>query len=137
MWYMNKQMKNLWVPVVLLFFFFSSCTSEQSKLKGTWKVSDVETQFKVKNLPSNLIQHIKDEQKKISFKVVSDSVMVLILDKSPHEAVWKMNPKTHVIKYYFSDQKGFLNTLGTLKGNEIVSESKTPLGKITVTFTKE
>lgn len=130
-------MRNTWIPAVLLLFFFSSCSGPASRLQGTWKVSDVETHFDVQNLPANIIQHVKDEQKNISFRMVSDSVMVLILDKNTHEAIWKMDPKTHVIKYYFSNQKGFMNILGTLKGKDIISESNTPLGKITVTFKKE
>ncbi|MBN2639396.1 MAG: hypothetical protein JXR65_09980 [Bacteroidales bacterium] len=130
-------MKNFWIPAVLMLFFFSSCSSQGSKLKGTWKVSNVETHFEVQNLPPNVIQHVKDEQKKISFRIVSDSVMVLMLDNNTHEAIWKMDPKTHVIKYYFSNQKDLINTLGTFKGNEIISESNTPLGKITVVFEKQ
>lgn len=134
---MTNNMKNLWIPAVLLLFFFSSCSSSESKLKGTWKVANVETHFDVKSLPANIIQHVKDEQKKISFRIVSDSVMVLMLDNNTHEAIWKMDPKSHVIKYYFSNQKELVNTLGTLKGNEIISESKTPMGKITVVFEKK
>lgn len=134
---MTKNMKNFWIPAVLLLFFFSSCTSSESKLIGTWKVVNVETHFNTNNLPPNIIQHVKDEQKKISFRIVSDSVMVLMLDNNTHEAIWKMDPKTHVIKYYFSNQKDLVNTLGTLKGNQIVSESNTPLGKITVVFEKK
>lgn len=133
---MNK-MKKLLILSAIAMFFMVSCSNPESKLIGTWKVTDVQAHFDVKNLPPNITKHVENEQKKISFKIVSDSVMVLILDKNTHEAIWKMDPKTKVIKYYFSDQKNLINTLGTVKGNQIVSESKTPLGKITVVFEKQ
>jgi len=131
------KMKKFLILSAISMLFIVACAGPKSKLIGTWKVTDVQTQFDAKNLPPNIIQHVKDEQKKISFKIVSDSVMVLMLDKNTHETIWKMDPKTNVIKYYFSDQRDLVNTLGTVKGNQIISESKTPLGKITVIFEKQ
>ena len=130
-------MKKLLALSVIAVFFITSCSNPNSKLIGTWKVNSVKTHFKMSNLPSNVIQHVENEQKKISFKIVSDSVMVFMLDNNTHEAKWNMDPQTHVIKYYFTNQKDLVNTLGTLKGNQIISNSNTPLGKITVVFEKQ
>ena len=130
-------MKKFLILSAITMLFLAACAGPKSKLIGTWKVADVQTHFDSQNIPAGIITHIKDEQQKISFKIVSDSVMVLMLDKNTHEAIWKIDTKTNVIKYYFSDQKDLVNTLGTLKGNQIISESKTPLGKITIVFEKQ
>lgn len=130
-------MKKLLALSAIAVFFLMACSSPGHQLIGTWKVSKVETNFKDTNLPKAIITHIKDEQKKLSFKIINDSLMVLILDKNTHEAKWKIDSKTKVIKYYFDDQKNSVNKLGTLEGNEIVSESHTPLGMLTVIFKKQ
>lgn len=130
-------MKKLLVPAVITAFFLISCSNTGRELVGTWKVSQVETNFKDSNLPKAIITHIKDEQKQLSFKIINDSVMVLILDQNTHEAKWKMDSKTKVISYYFDSQKNVINKLGTWDGNDITSESNTPLGKLTVTFKKQ
>ncbi|MBE0651049.1 MAG: hypothetical protein IH595_09420 [Bacteroidales bacterium] len=130
-------MKKLLAFSAMAVFFLAACSSSGHELIGTWKVSKVETHFKDTNLPKAIITHIKDEQQQLSFKFINDSLMVLILDKNTHEAKWNIDSKTKVIKYYFDDQKGSVNTLGTLEGNEIVTESNTPLGTLTVIFTKQ
>jgi len=129
-------MKKLLLATIVVVFFLASCSSPKSKLIGTWKVSKVETDFGKTKLPPELITHIVDEQKKLSFRFVSDSVMVLLLDKNPHEAYWKLNEKTKTITYYFSNQKNRVNTLGVLKGNEIINETKMPLGELKVHYQK-
>jgi PBP1b-binding outer membrane lipoprotein LpoB len=130
-------MKKLFALIAVSLFFLAACSSPSQHLVGTWKVSKVETNFKDTNLPKSVIAHIKNEQKKISFKIVNDSILVLMLDNNTHEARWKMNPKTKVINYYFHHQKNAMNKLGTWEGNDIVSESSTPLGKLTVVFKKQ
>ena len=130
-------MKKLLALSAIAVFFLMACSSPGHQLIGTWKVSKVETNFKDTNLPKAIITHIKDEQKKLSFKIINDSLMVLILDKNTHEANWKIDSKTKVIKYYFDNQKNSVNKLGTLEGDEIVSESHTPLGMLTVIFKKQ
>lgn len=130
-------MKKLLVLAAVTVFFLAACSSSKHQLLGTWKVSKVETNFKNTNLPKAVVEHIKDEQKQLSFKIVSDSVMVLILDNNTHEARWKMDPKTKVIKYYFKNKENSVYKLGTWDGNNITTQSNTPLGDITIIFKKE
>ena len=130
-------MKKLLIPAIIIVFFMMSCSNPGHKLVGTWKVSQVETNFKDTNLPKTIITHIKDEQKQLSFKIINDSVMVVILDNNAHEATWEMDSKSKVISYYFNNQKNVINKLGTWEGSDIVSESITPLGKLTVIFKKQ
>lgn len=130
-------MKKLMALTAMAVFILTACSSPIQHLVGTWKVSKVETNFKDTNLPKSVVAHIKNEQKKISFKIVNDSILVLMLDNNTHEARWQMNPKTKVIKYYFHHQKNSMNKLGTWEGNDIVSQSKTPLGELTIVFKKQ
>ena len=130
-------MKRLLALAAMAVFFLAACSNSTHQLVGTWKVSKVETNFKNSNLPKPVLTHIKNEQKQLSFKIINDSVMVLILDNNTHEAKWKMDPKTKVIKYYFDNQKNSMNKLGTWNGNNIVSQSHTPLGELTVVFKKQ
>lgn len=130
-------MKKCLVLSVITVFFLISCSRTGHQLVGTWKVNKVELNFKDANLPQAVITHIKDEQKQLSFKIINDSLMVLILSHNTHEARWQMDPKTKVIKYYFEGRKNSVNKLGKWEGSEIVCESNTPLGTMTVIFTKQ
>ena len=130
-------MKKLLVLAAMAVFFLTACSSSEHQLIGTWKVNKVETNFKDNNLPKSVVEHIKNEQKQLSFRIVNDSVMMLILDNNTHEARWKMDAKTKEIKYYFEKQKTAVHKLGTLEGNNIVTQSNTPLGTLTVTFKKQ
>ena len=130
-------MKKLLVLTVMTVFFMAACSSPGHHLVGTWKVSKVETNFKETNLPKSIVTHIKNEQKKISFKIINDSILVLMLDHNTYEARWEMNPETKVIKYYFHHRKNSKHPLGTLKNNTIISQSTTPLGALTVVFKKQ
>jgi len=129
-------MKKLLFMSVIAIVFLSSCSRPESKLIGDWKVTDVKTDFGKTQLPPPLEAHIVAEQKKISFRIINDSVMVLMLDNNTHEAKWKMD-KQHNISYHFTTQPSVVNKLGKWNGNEIVSESKMPLGKLVVTYEKK
>ncbi len=129
-------MKKILLVAVLALVFLSSCRSPESKLIGNWKVSDVKTDFGKTQLPPVLEAHIVAEQKKISFRIINDSVMVLILDNNTHEAKWKMD-KQHNISYYFTTQPGLVYKLGKWNDNEIVTDTKMPLGKLVVTYEKK
>jgi len=130
-------MKKILLASFIVILFMASCSSPESKLIGTWKVAKVDTEFGKTKLPPELITHIVDSQKKLSFRIVSDSVLVLLLDKNPHEAYWNLDKKTGTITYYFSNEEGRKNILGVLKGDEIVNETKMPLGKLMVHYQKQ
>ena len=130
-------MKKILLASFIVILFMISCSSSKSKLIGTWKVVKVETEFGKTQLPVELIKHIEDSQKKLSFRIVSDSIMVLLLNKNPHEARWNLNDKTGIITYYFSTEKGRVNTLGKVVDNEIINETKMPLGKLKVHYQKQ
>ena len=132
----KEKMKKLLLVAVMAIVFLGSCRSPESKLIGDWKVTDVKTDFGKMQLPPALEAHIVAEQKKISFRIINDSVMVLMLDNNTHEAKWKMD-KQHNISYYFTSQPRFVNRLGKWNGNEIVSDSKIPLGKLVVIYEKK
>ena len=130
-------MKKIWILVLPALLFMVSCSSPAEKLKGEWKVADVKTEFGKTKLPPELVAHIVAEQKKISFRILNDSVMVLMLDNNTHEAKWKMD-KDHNIRYFFSTQPQLVNKLGKWDGtSKIISDSKTPLGDLIVTYEKK
>ncbi len=129
-------MKKYVFVLLLAVVFLGACNSSNSKLKGEWKVTDVQTKFGKTKLPPELVAHIVAEQKKISFRILNDSVMVLMLENNTHEAKWKMD-KNHNITYYFTSQPMFVNKLGKWDGTKIVSDSKTPLGDLIVTYEKK
>ncbi len=129
-------MKKLWIVALLAIVFMGACNSTGKKLVGHWKVTDVQTDFGKTKLPPELTAHIVAEQKKINFRIMNDSVMVLILDNNTHEAKWKID-KENNISYYFSTQPQVVNKLGKWNGSQIISDTKTPLGKIIVTYEKK
>jgi hypothetical protein len=129
-------MKKILILILLSAVFLGACNSPASKLKGEWKVADVKTNFGKTKLPPELVAHIVAEQKKISFRIMNDSVMVLILDNNTHEAHWKMG-KDHEISYYFTTQPAIFHKLGKWDGTHIISDTKTPLGDLIVTYEKK
>jgi len=129
-------MKKFLTIILLTSLFLGACNSPSSRLKGTWKVADVKTHFGKTKLPPELVAHIVAEQKKISFRILNDSVMVLILNNNTHEARWKMGPN-HEISYYFTTQPAMFHKLGKWDGSHIISDTKTPLGDLIVTYEKK
>lgn len=129
-------MKKYGILFLMVLVFAGACNSPASRLKGEWKVTDVKTEFGKTKLPPEVVAHIVAEQKKISFRILNDSVMVLLLDHNTHEAKWKMD-KNHNISYWFTSQPALVNKLGKWDGTKITSRSKTPLGDLVVTYEKK
>jgi hypothetical protein len=132
----GKKMRKMYLLAVVAIMFMGACNSPASRLKGEWKVADVQTQFGKTKLPPEVVAHIVDEQKKITFRIVNDSVLVLMLDNNTHEAHWKLD-KDKTIRYSFTSQPAMVNKLGKWDGEKIISESKTPLGELIVTYEKK
>ncbi len=129
-------MKKFWFVAFLAVVFLGSCNSTTRKLEGRWKVASVKTEFGKTKLPPEVIAHIVAEQKKMSFRIMNDSVLVLILNNNTQEARWEID-KNNDIHYYFSSQPHVLNLLGKWNGSEIVSDTKTPLGHLVVIYEKK
>ena len=129
----------------LLFFFtaatillLSSCGgSLESKLIGTWKVSDVQTDFKEAEVTPETYAQVVEIQKQTHFRILNDSTMVIISNNNTHEAKWFLNTDENEITYFFSGMESTQNKLGNYKDSQIVSESETPLGTIMIYYDKE
>ena len=115
---------------------FASCSSTENKLVGTWKVDDVKTDFNEKKTTPQMLQQIVEIQKQTHFKIKTDSLMVIISDNNTYEAVWSFDKSNQIINYHFKDDTAVYK-LGDYVEPFIISESTTPLGIITTTFSKE
>jgi len=122
----------LFLSVVL----FVSCSTTENKLTGVWKVQDVKTEFNENQTSPQMLQQIVEIQKQTHFKIMSDSVMVIISNNKTYEAVWSFDKNTQVISYHFKGDTD-IHKLGTFVDANIVSESKTQLGTITTIYAKE
>ncbi len=111
--------------------------SEAGKLIGTWKVEKVETDFDESRVTPEMLSQVVEMQKQTHFRILNDSAMVIISNLDTHEAQWKLNPEDKIITYFFSGMEGVPNELGKVSGNQIISESKTAMGMMTITYTKE
>lgn len=125
----------LFTTVAMLFVSCSS--SVESKVIGTWKAQKVETDFNENKTTPDMISQVVEMQKQTYFKMVNDSVMAIISKNSTHEAKWTYNKETNTISYYFNGMSGIPSVLGKFEDGKIISESKTPLGKITICYEKE
>ena len=114
----------------------TSCSSTGSKLKGTWKVSKVDTKFDEKTMTPEMIKQVTDLQKQTYFKIIDDSSMVIISDNNPHDARWSIDAK-NIISYHFKNSVGKPFVLGTFENGVITTKSKTPLGTMTIYYEKE
>jgi len=134
-------MKRFFHISLLLFtasLFFSACNSTpESKIIGTWKAQKVETDFDAKKTTPEMISQVVDMQKQMYFRMINDSVMTIVSKNDTHEAKWKFDKETGYVSYYFNGMQGIPSILGIFEDGKIVSESKTPLGKITIYYEKE
>jgi len=134
-------MKNILfvIGVFGLMALFSCQSTPESKLIGTWKVVEVETDFDETRVTPQTIKQVVETQKQTFFRILNDSVMVIISLGNTYEAKWKLNPEDQNITYIFddTDKMDMPNNLGVYKDNQIVAESKMSMGKMVVHFEKE
>jgi len=129
-------MKNISLLLLLSIVLFASCSSTENKLVGTWKVEDVKTDFNESNTTPQMLQQIVEIQKQMYFKIRTDSVMVIIINNNPHEAVWSFDKGNQVISYHFKNDTTVYK-LGDYVDSFIITKSNKSFGVITTTYSKE
>jgi len=129
-------MKLNFILFAALLFTIVSCSSPESKLIGTWKVIDVETHFDDANMSPEMILQVVEMQKGTFFKIINDSVIIIMSSNNTHEARWSYNSNDNTVSYYF-DTPDDKNKLGIFQDGNIVSESNTPAGKMIVKYGRE
>jgi len=122
--------------LLLSIVLFASCSSTENKLVGTWKVEDVKTDFNESNTTPQMLQQIVEIQKQMYFKIRTDSVMVIIINNNPHEAVWSIDKGNQVISYHFKNDTTVYK-LGDYVDSFIITKSNKSFGIITTTYSKE
>ncbi len=116
----------------------SSCGgSEESKLIGTWKVKKVETNFDENYTTPEMIRQVVEMEKETYFKILDDTTLIIISPGNTHKTSWTLDKDNSTIAFFFSGKPGISNNLGRLDGSAIISETTTPLGKITIHYEKE
>ncbi len=132
--------KVVFVIGVLVMMGLVACqNSPESKLIGTWKVVEVETDFDESRTNSQMIKQVVETQKQTFFKIINDTLMVIISTGNTYEAKWKLNPDDQSITYTFDewDDNSIPFELGVYVDNQIIAESNMAMGKIVVYFEKE
>ena len=127
---------NLIFLAVLLTTMFS-CSSPESKLKGTWKVEDVDAQFDEGTMTPAMLSQVVEMQKETYFRILNDSVLIIVSPDNTYEAKWVLNEENNVINYFFEGMETSINELGILVGGQIVSTTTTPIGEMVITYGKE
>lgn len=127
------------VGLVVAAALFSCQSSPESKLIGTWKVVEVETDFDEDFARPQMLKQMVETQKNTFFKILNDSAMVIISSGNTFEANWKLNLENQMITYTFSDSDDFSVPfdLGVYTEKQIVAESKMSMGKMVIYFEKE
>ena len=111
--------------------------SAESKLVGTWKVTDVQTDFNESEVTPEMLSQVVDMQKQTHFRILADSTMAIISSNNTHEAIWRFDNDGQTIIFFFKGGPSNPNILGKLEENRIVQVSETQLGTITIYFEKE
>jgi len=114
-----------------------SCNSPESKLIGTWKVDDVETHFDENRMTPEMVLQVVDMQKETYFRILNDSVIIIVSSDNTHEAKWDYNDQDSTINYYFDSTPTIKNKLGKFVNGNVVSISNAAIGKMVVTYGKE
>ncbi|MBZ0243157.1 MAG: hypothetical protein K8F24_08090 [Bacteroidales bacterium] len=114
---------------------FSSCSSTpESKLLGTWKVTEVKVNFDEQKANSQTISQVEKREKQTILKFTSDSTLNIIDNNNTHRSLWTLD-KDGLISYQFEKDQT-VHELGVLEGNIITATSSTPLGDIITVFEK-
>jgi hypothetical protein len=133
-----KQLFKLPVLMFALMVLISSCgNSPEAKLVGTWKAQKVDTEFDEKYTTPEMLRQVVEMQKETYFRIIDDSTLIIVSPGNTHETKWNFNSKDQTITYFFDSNPHQLNKLGTLSSGKIVSETNTPLGKITIYYEME
>ncbi len=129
--------KIFFASVSIALFLIVSCSSPESKLIGTWKVKNVETNFDEQKVSPEMLSQVIEMQKQTYFRILNDSVMIIISNDNSHEAKWVFNDENSTLTFFFEGMETSPTKLGVFIDPEIVSETNTPLGKITIFYGKE
>ena len=133
---MNKALTLLF-SILSLNVLHSCSGRREAKLKGTWKVVDVQTDFKETEVTPQMLSQVVEMQKQTYFRIVDDSTMVIISNNNTHEAKWLFDDESEEITYFFEGMDASPNVLGKLKDGKVVNTSETPLGAMTIVYAKE
>jgi len=121
--------------VALFLLVLWSCSSTpESKLVGTWKVTDVQIDFDEQKTDPTTVNQVAEREKKTILKFTSDSTLSIIDNHNTHRAKWLLDEKG-VISYNFENDP-LLHELGTYLDGAITITSDTPLGEIVTVFEK-
>jgi len=131
--------KNLLVITgfILMMLAISCGSSPEKKLIGTWKVADVKVDFDESKVSPEMLSQIIEMQKQTYFRIINDSVMVIISNDNTHETKWALNLEDNTISFFFDGMEAKPNKLGVYSEPSIISESNTPLGKMITYYEKE
>lgn len=137
----QKKMKRILISIPVLamvIFLASSCgQSIEKKLVGTWKVADVETEFNENEVTPEMLRQVVEMQKQTYFRIINDSTMVIISSNNTYEANWVLHEENNEITYFFEGMQAQANKLGEYIDGQIINQSNTALGSMTITYEKE
>ncbi len=134
---MKKTIFQIFTIVIIAIIIVSCGQSVERKLKGTWKVADVKTDFDESQVTPQMLQQVVEMQKQTYFRILNDSTMVVVSNKNTYEANWTIDEETNTIMYFFEGNNTRGNELGKFEEGQIVSKSKTALGSMTIYYEKE
>ena len=121
-----------------LVIIMTSCGgTPESKLVGTWKAQKVETDFDEQYTTPEMLRQVVEMQKETFFKIIDDSTLIIVSPGNTHETSWELDSSDQSISYIFGGSTNYSNKLGIFSEGKIISESKTPLGVITIYYEKE
>ncbi len=110
--------------------------SPESKLIGTWKAVDVQTDFDESAVNPEMLAQMVEVSKSTYFRIMNDSVMIIINDENTYETKWVLDQNDNTISYFFGGVER-ANKLGRVDEDQIISESTRPFGQMTVYYEKE
>ena len=123
--------------LLILLLLFAACNSSDSnKMKGIWRVDNVDAQFDEERVNPQTLEQIITTEKQTILKFVNDSNLHIILGETTMKAFWNIEKNGNRIYYYFEGAPTDVYELGTLKENKLITETNTPIGTIKVIYSK-
>ncbi len=126
------------IIILTLFSGIYACSSNPSdKLIGTWRAADVDAAFDEQLATPEMLKQVIQVEKQLFFKFLNDSTMHIHTMDQTLKAYWFFDEESGRIDYRFAEAASTLSELGVYKDGNIIAESQTALGKLTITYRKD
>jgi hypothetical protein len=133
-----KKMKFFSLAIIALLFGFSCKNGKNSKIVGTWTISEISSTSEIPNeLKANYQESMNDMKSTFLLVVKSDSTFERTLSGSMSKGKWKLSPDEKTLTLTYDDGGNEISNVMELTENKMVISIEMNEAKNTITYEKK